>query len=214
MMATISSVSRIDDQDFIADDDVVEAFILRHDFDDVVGQHFDMHAARHPAPTEMLKFTLVVDARGVIMTDDRVDLAALIFGELHRCAAGRRRGLVGIALGRIQARLSGFFLGAFLLHVALRHRLAFVLATLSKALDRLCSLALALRRLAAFLIESFLARLRAALLAHHGAAGGGFRLLLGALRFRRALIALIAFRGLRRRQRGKPDYGRCGNCSQ
>ena len=87
MTATISIVLWVDDQDLIADHDIVEAFILRHDLDHVARQDGDMNGARHSGADRDAKALGRARARRMALADRGADARTLVGRQLHRCAA-------------------------------------------------------------------------------------------------------------------------------
>src|SRR5580698_95134 len=88
---------RIDDQELLANDDILEAAIFRHNLDDVRGQNCDMDRTGHGDADIDAKVD-VIDARNItVLDDDALDLRALGFTELHRPAV--RWLALGILLG-------------------------------------------------------------------------------------------------------------------
>ena len=101
-MATISRVRGSTIRNLITDDDIVEAFVLRDDLDDILGQHFDMHAAWYRRADRDIEVHVAAKPRRVTLADDRLDSRALILRELDRSAAWSRC-LIGILFIGIHA---------------------------------------------------------------------------------------------------------------
>lgn len=68
---------RIDDQDVVADDDIIVAFILRHDLNDIFRKNFPMHIARHNGADGHVEVHIRRQPSRTVVTDDGLDFTAL-----------------------------------------------------------------------------------------------------------------------------------------
>src|SRR4029077_20273558 len=159
---------RIDDQQLIADQDVIKAAVFGHDPHHLGRQHRDVNVSRY-SRADAHREARAIDPRHVAIADDDVlDLDALVLGELDGCStrpAGRdAAALLRLALERLAAILvlahallrsllrPVLVLSAALLTLHLRATLLFLAALLlSTAL-----LALHLRSTLLFLAALFL----------------------------------------------------------
>jgi hypothetical protein len=78
---------RIDDQNVVANKDVIEAAILRYDTHDVFGEYRNVNISRNSRADTDVEVFATAEARRVFFADNRLDSRALVLRQLHRSLA-------------------------------------------------------------------------------------------------------------------------------